>query len=440
MKRYLGITLLVVFLLSLLSVVMVSAQDDIVLRWRTRPDNQAEIDVYQAVSDSIDEAWDGVTLQYEPGNNEGAGYQNTLLNEISAGTAPDVFWIPGASVATFATEGAIMNLYDLAMAMEGFDASVFYPQQMAELTYNPDSMTNGMESGALWGLPRDASAFALYVNLDLFEEAGIPTPAELLADGNWTWETFMETSEAISALGDEVYGFGMNAWWANWWMWVNMAGGSYFNEDKTACGLDSDATTAAMTFLADLYATGAGVPYGTDSEPPFIAGNVGMFLNGRWATPNTVAQAQFNWDYAEVPAGPNGQSNWLFWGAYVVNMNSAHASEALDLITRLTSVDVQSQVTALGANIPSRAGEDAVNAFLNAEITAGKNNAAFTNALANYAVAEAPLWTANFDALDAPVEALVGQVLTDGTLAAADFGAAACAAADPFFAEAAAGS
>ncbi|MBZ0308318.1 MAG: sugar ABC transporter substrate-binding protein [Anaerolineae bacterium] len=435
-----NIVFLLVAIASLIvAIAPAAAQDEVVLRWRTRPDNQAEIDVYQAVSDSIDAAWDGVTLQYEPGNNEGAGYQQTLLNEISAGTAPDVFWIPGASVATFASEGAILNLAELAAGMEGFDPAVFYPQQIAELTYNPETMTNGADSGALWGLPRDASAFALYVNLDLFEEAGIATPAELLADGNWNWDTFMETAVAISDLGDNVYGFGMNAWWANWWMWVNMAGGSYFNADKTACGLNSEGTTAAMSFLSELYSTSAGVPYGTDSEPPFIAGNVGMFLNGRWATPNTVAQAQFNWDYAEVPAGPSGQSNWLFWGAYVVNMNSSHAAEAFDLITRLTSVDVQAQVTALGANIPSRAGEDAVNAFLNAEITAGKNNAAFTNALANYAVAEAPLWTANFDSLDGAVETLVGQVLTDGTLAPEDFGAAACAAADPFFAEAAGG-
>ncbi len=443
MSRLNKISFLPIFLLIatlVFAVVPVAAQDEVTLRWRTRPDNQAEIDVYQAVSDAIDAEWEGVTLQYEPGNNEGSGYQNTLLNEISAGTAPDVFWIPGASVATFASEGAILNLAELAAGMEGFDGSVFYPQQMEQLTYNPETMTSGADSGALWGLPRDASSFALYVNLDLFEEAGIPTPAELQADGNWNWETFTETAQAIGALGDDIYGFGMNAWWANWWLWVNAAGGGFFNEDRTACALNSDETTAAMTFLSDLYGTGEGVPYGTDAEPPFIAGNVGMFLNGRWATPNTVAQAQFNWDYAEVPAGPNGQSNWLFWGAYVVNINSPYAAEALELIARLTSVDVQSQVTALGANLPSRAGEDAVNAFLNAEITAGKNNEAFTNALASYAVAEAPLWSANFDAIDGAVEPLVGQVLTDGTLAAEDFGTAACAAADPLFAEAAAGS
>ena len=83
------------------------------------------------------------------------------------------------------------------------------------------------------------------------------------------------------------------------------------------------------------------------------------------------------------------RSNWLFWGAYVVNAKTANPEKAFELLTRLTSVDVQSQVTALGANIPSRAGEDAVKAFLGSltDVKADLNNQAFVNGLA-YAVAE----------------------------------------------------
>jgi multiple sugar transport system substrate-binding protein len=409
-KRALLALLLVVLALGM-GVSLVAAQDDVVVTWRTRPDNQAEIDVYTALSDTIDASLDGIALEYQPGSNEGSGYQATLLTELSAGTAPDIFWIPGASVATFAGEGVIANLAELAAADANFDATVFYPQQINELTYNPEAMASDVTT-TLWGLPRDASAFALYVNLDLFEEAGIATPAELLAEGNWNWETFTETVTAIGELGDDVFGFGMNAWWANWWMFFHMAGGSYFNADKTECALNSPEVNTALNYLVELYGTGEGVPFGTDSEPPFIAGNVGMFLNGRWATPNTAAQATFNWDYAEVPAGPAGQSNWLFWGAYVVNASAVETPEKAaavwQVLQGLTSVDAQSQVAALGANIPSRAGEDAVAAFLASPVSEGKNNEAFTNALANYAVAEAPLWTGNFD----EIEGIVGGAVT----------------------------
>ena len=67
--------------------------EGVTLRWRTRPDNQAEIDVYQQVNDSIDIP--GVTLVYEPGGSESSSYQDVLKTELAAGTAPDVFWIPG---------------------------------------------------------------------------------------------------------------------------------------------------------------------------------------------------------------------------------------------------------------------------------------------------------------------------------------------------------
>ena len=86
------------------------------LRWRTRPDNQAEIDLYQQISDDIDAASDEFALTYEPGGSETSSYQDVLKTEIAAGTAPDVFWIPGTDVADFAKRGLILDLREQAEA------------------------------------------------------------------------------------------------------------------------------------------------------------------------------------------------------------------------------------------------------------------------------------------------------------------------------------
>lgn len=433
-RRFLSLALFAVLMLG--SVAMVTAQET-TLRWRTRPDNQAEIDVYTSISNTIDAAWDGVSLQYEPGGTEGAGYQATLLTELAAGTAPDVFWIPGTDIATFAEAGVILNLYEQASMMEGFDVNVFYPQQVEQLTFNPETGESGDMSGALWGLPRDASAMALFYNADLFDEAGVDYPDVQMANGKWDWDAFIETSAAISALStssNQVYGFGMNGWWANWLLFVNETGARYFNEDATGCGFTEPGTTEAMSFMRSLYANDYAVPFGSDAEPPFVAGNVGMFMNGRWATPNAIAQISFNWNVAEVPAAPNGErSNWLFWGAYVVNANTADPAAAFELVTRLTSTEVQAQVTALGANIPSRNTPEAQEAFLNSllDIKPDLNNQVWINGL-EYAVAEAPLWTANFQNIDAAVGALVSEVMA-GRLAPEDFSARACETMAPFF-------
>lgn len=408
----------ILLFVSLLLVGMLSmpafAQDEITLTWRTRPDNQAEIDVYTSANDAIDAAWDGVALEYQPGGSETASYQDVLLSELEAGTAPDVFWIPGTDVARFAKAGVILNLAEIAAADADYSEEDFYAGPMGFLTTSVDG------SDALWGLPRDVSAFAIYYNADLFDEAGLEYPGE----GDWTWAEFVAASEGISELGDEIVGFGMNAWWANWGYFVNSAGSSFFNEDYTACGLNNDATVEGLTAAQTLFENGWAIPWGTDSEPPFLAGNVGMFMNGRWATPGTIANADFNWNVATLPAGPGGETNWLFWGAYVVNADSANPEAAWDLVTRLTSAEIQGQIASLGANIPSRATEEAIELFLATLPESGVNNQAFVDGAA-VGVTEAPLFNGNWPAIDAAYGAGVNAVFS-GEMSAEEFASTIC--------------
>ncbi len=408
-----------------LSLPLVSAQEEVTLRWRTRPDNQAEIDVYSAASATIDEAWNGVTLQYEPGGSESASYQDVLVTEIEAGTAPDVFWIPGTDIARFAKAGLILNLADLAAADSEYSADDFYAGPMGFLTTPIEEGTD-----ALWGLPRDVSAFAIYYNADLFDEAGLDYPG----GEDWTWERFAEAAEAINELGDEIYGFGMNAWWANWGYFVNAAGSSFFNEDYTSCGLNNAGTFEGLEAAASLFASGAAIPWGTDSEPPFLAGNVGMFMNGRWATPGTIANADFNWNVAPLPIGPSGEAtNWLFWGAYVVNANTAHPEEAWELVTRLTSAEIQGQIASLGANIPSRATQEAIDLFLGTLPDSGVNNQAFIDGTTAPDVrTEAPLFFGDWPAIDQAYGTGVTAVF-NGEITAQEFADTICDTVAPLF-------
>jgi multiple sugar transport system substrate-binding protein len=395
-----------------------TAQEDIELRWRTRPDNQSEIDVYTAASEAIDAAWDGVTLRYEPGGSESASYQDVLISEIEAGTAPDVFWIPGTDVARFAEAGLILNLAELAAADPDFSADDFYAGPMSFLQ---TPIEEGVD--ALWGLPRDVSAFAIYYNADLFDDAGVPYPG----GDDWTWERFTEAALAISELGDDIYGFGMNAWWANWGYFINAAGSSFFNEDLTGCGLNNEATVVGLEAAKALFDAGAAIPWGTDSEPPFLAGKVGMFMNGRWATPGTIDNANFNWNVAPLPIGPSGEpTNWLFWGAYVVNAKTANPEAAWELVTRLTSAEIQGQIASLGANIPSRQTEDAVALFLASLPDSGVNNQAFIDGTSAADVrTEAPLFNGNWPAIDTAYGQGVNAVF-NGELSAQEFADTIC--------------
>jgi len=397
---------------------------EVALRWRTRPDNAEEAAVYQSISDELAAQLEGISLTYEPGGSETSSYQDVLKTEIGAGTAPDVFWIPGTDVGDFAKRGLILNMADMAGATEGFSVDDFYAGPMKALTHNPETAAEGGDSGALWGLPRDVSTFVLYLNNDLLAEAGVDDPRELAANGEWTWEKFLETAQAVRALGTDIYGYGANAWWGPYGTWMNAAGGGFFNEDRTACNLDSPESLAGLQFEQDLYQTyDVAVPYGEDSEPPYRAGKVAMFQNGRWATPGTRT-VEFDWDVVELPTGPGGDAgNWQFWGAYAVNANTAHPEEAWKLVQALTQAEVQAKISEMGTNIPSRVSQEAIDAFLT--FTPPANNQAFINGLQDNAVAEGPLWAGSWPDFDAVMGAAVGAVMT-GEKTVEEFGATIC--------------
>ncbi len=393
---------------------------EVEIRWRTRPDNDAEAELYGGISDEIDAANEGFTLSYEPGTNEGSPYQDQLVTEIANGTAPDVFWIPGTDIARFQSEGLILDLGEMAAA-DGFDTSEFYPEPMYHLTYDPEA---GAPGDALWGLPRDVSTFALYLNNDLIAEAGADDPRALAAAGEWDWDAFQEVAQQVTDLGGANKGFAMNGWWANYGAFMNAAGGGFFNEDRTACALDTPESVAGIQKVVDIYDADLAVPFGEDGEAPWKAGTVGMFTNGRWATPGARADVPFNWDVVELPTGPGGtQGNWLFWGAYVVNANTEHPQEAWELVQALTNADTQASISELGANIPSRQSDEAIDAFLG--FTPPENNQAFISALQDSPTAEGPLWTGDWPTFDTAMNDAVTAVI-NGTRTVDDYAAKIC--------------
>jgi multiple sugar transport system substrate-binding protein len=210
---------------------------------------------------------------------------------------------------------------------------------------------------------------------------------------------------------------------------MNSAGGGFFNAARDACGLDTPESIAGLTAFRDFYASGAGFTYGEDPEPVFKAGQIGMFQNGRWATPG-IREVDFNWDVVKLPDGPGGPSNWLFWGAYVVNANTENPQAAWDLVRALTSADVQAQVAALGANIPSRVSQDALDAFLT--FTPPENNQAFLDGLSENPVTEAPLWNGDWPSYRDEMNTRVNAVVT-GDLSIEEFQANVCTDLNQYF-------
>lgn len=397
-----------------------SSSKTVALRWRTRPDNQAEIDVYNSISTTVDNKLANITLKYEAGTSEGSPYQDKLRTEIAAGTAPDVFWIPGTDVADFAKKGLILDVRSYAAKTTGYADSNYYSGPMASLTYNPAKK----DQSSLWGIPRDVSTFALYLNLDLIAKAGAPDPRALAKDGKWNWDAFRDVGKKVTALGGANKGIGLSSWWANYGYFMNAAGGGFFTKDRSACAADSDGSVKGIQTLSDiLNVDKTAVAWGEDPEKPFNAGNLAMFVNGRWATPGARENLKFNWDVVKLPDGPAGPSNWLFWGAYVVNAKTKNPAQAWQLVDALTQDDVQASISKLGANIPSRNTATAKTNFLT--YTPPANNQAFVDGISQNPVAEGPLWNGDWPAYDKVLNDSVTAVLT-GKKSIADYKSTIC--------------
>lgn len=382
------------------------------VRWRTRPSDAAEQAVYQELATSASQALagQGITVQYDPGVNQ--GYFEKLKTELAAGTAPDIFWIGAVELADFVNTGQILDLKPLMDKDQNFKLDQFNELTVKELS----------RDGKVYGLPRDISTMVTYYNADLFKEAGLPTPKELAEQGNWNWDTFLESAQKLTDAGKQQYGVGFGNWWGpGWGYFINAAGGSIFNEDRTACALDQPKAIQGATFAKQLYDEKLLPASDAESENLFNAGKIGMYFNGRWFTPGVRTNAKFSWDVAEMPKG-EVNSTWLFWGPYLINAKTTNPEAAWEALKQITSAEAMGKVADMGSNIPARTDDAAVNSFLKS--TPPENNQAFIKGT-DYAVAEAPVWQGNWADFSSAVQKQWDQMIA-GQLSPEEFGKTAC--------------
>ncbi len=159
-----------------------------------------------------------------------------------------------------------------------------------------------------YGLPVAASARAMYYNKDLFEQAGIDTIPQ-------TWQDLSAAAQKISALGDDIAGFGLQGkeietdvyfYYALW-----AYGGQLIDDDGTS-GLDSDAGYKAAELyksLIDANATQPGVTSYSreDVQNLFKQGKIGMMITAPFLSNQIKDEApDLQYGVTAIPAGPDG--------------------------------------------------------------------------------------------------------------------------------------
>ncbi len=279
---------------------------------------------------------EGITIQYEPLEGD---YNAALTNALSAGTAADLFYLPGETAPGFIATGKVLPLNDLV------DSSVYLDNLNQTFT----------QDGNLYGIAKDFNTLAVFYNKDLFDEAGVEYPN---ADDDWN--TFADKLRAVNDLGDDVYGACLPADFARLGAFAFANGWQPFGEDGQA-NLQDPAFVEAFDWYTGLVQEGVAVqPSDIGAGWPgdcLAKEQAGVAIEGAWMLGFLRDQApNLQYGTALLPKSPTTgeRGNYIYTVAWAINADSPNQEAAAKVLQALTSEETQQFILEQGLAIPSR--------------------------------------------------------------------------------------
>lgn len=211
-----------------------------------------------------------------------------LTTDIAGGASPDLSIIGTRWLLDFAEQG-------IAEPVDAYLTPEF------KSTFIDTFMAPSVMDGQIMGLPVAASARAMLVNMDLFEQAGATPPT--------TWAELYEASQKISALPD-AFGFGLQGKeietdaYFYYGLWT--FGGDILKADGSS-GLDSPEAIEAATFYKKMIDEGLTQPSPTNYNREelfnlFKQGKVGVIYTFPMLIPQILAEApDLNYKVMQFP-------------------------------------------------------------------------------------------------------------------------------------------
>lgn len=270
----------------------------------------------------------------------GSGWEDKLLVEMAAGTAPDVteFW--GAFAQRLAHRGLLLDLRPyVERDFSASEVEDFFPSSWA-LTF----IGYGPRKGEQYALPRYINTTPIYYNADLFARAGLEHPGILNERGEWTWQTLRDSAKKLVRKdGDKVvqYGFALlTNHWHRIAQWVWEAGGDFFDpEDPLVFTADRAEAVEGVQFIHDMiWQDSSTMP--SLSGQAFIEGRLGMMstgLNDALSRFKPAIGDAFAWNMTRRAVGPKGRRPYIVDDAFGIWSGTRHPDEAWEFLKFITS-------------------------------------------------------------------------------------------------------
>ncbi len=289
-------------------------------------------------------------------------YFTMMQTRVAGGTAPDCYELNIENFASYASKGVLADL-------SGADTSNFNETALSAFNVN----------GTQYGLPGNFSNVVLIYNKDLFDQAQADYPTS-----DWTWDDVQTAAEAISNLGDDIYGIYAPLTYNEFYKVAAQYGGGMLNEDKTEFTINSPENIKAAQMMIDRVLVSNVQPNeeqmgGMGDWDLFESGRLGMIPTGIWAFNTFTDACDFEWDICVEPGGAE-KATHFFSNALVVNADSKQQEAATTWITWLASSDEAAQMRIdAGWDLPAIKNETVLNSYL--EVTPPDNKQAVFDSL-----------------------------------------------------------
>jgi raffinose/stachyose/melibiose transport system substrate-binding protein len=374
--------LMAVLLLLVLSLGVVSAQEQVTVRWWTIYTTPPELTALaETLAAEYMEANPNVTIEITHLENE--AFKERLATVMQAGDPPDIFQSWGGGVMwNYAEAGLLRDITPELTADDSAWKDSFSTQAALDL-YSYDS--------AYYGIPMTFGVVGVWYNTRLFAEAGIESTPQ-------TWEEFLTAVQMLKDAGITPIAIGAREKWPSHFWYVYMAiregGQDAFEAAYTRSGSFTDAPfiaagerllelAALEPFQTDFMAMGYGQAAGLVGN-----GQAAMELMGQWApgvqmgnseSGEGLPEGELGWfPFPMIEGGAGGATDVLGGGdGFAVGVNAPDA--AIDFLKFLTTPEVQERYVALGTGHVPTIGEaeDAVTDPLLQAVMAARNEAGY---------------------------------------------------------------
>lgn len=221
-----------------------------------------------------------------------------LSSSIAGGEPPDLFLVNYRFFGQFAARDALEPLDERIGGSTVFAEDDFFPAAIEAFRFG----------GRQLCLPQNLSSLVVYVNEDLFAEAGIEVPR-----GGWSWDEMVQVASRLTVDEDgdgtpERYGLGVDPELLRIapFIWSNDGRLVDDEERPTSFTLSEPESVQAMQLFFDLRSTYEVVPTeeeleSEDNESRFLNGRTAMLMESRKVVPSFRTITDFSWDVVPLP-------------------------------------------------------------------------------------------------------------------------------------------